>query len=593
MFMAIENKLREQTASIVKQLYESDVSPPDIVVNYTRKEFDGDLTVVVFPFTKLAKQSPEATGNAIGQQLKANMEEIATFNVIKGFLNLSFTSKWWLSFLRDTIQTEHYGFTKTQDQTVVLEYCGPNTNKPLHLGHIRNMVIGYASARLLATVGNHVHKVNIYNDRGIAICKSMAAWLRNDDEETPDNTGEKGDHLVGKFYVVYDSIYEQEVDELVAQGYTKEEARQNAPIYQEAQEMLRKWEAGDDDTLALWRKMNSWVYEGFEETYARLGVDFDKAYYESETWQKGKELVQEGLDQGVFFQQDDGSVWVDLTDAGLDKKLLLRSDGTSVYITQDLGTAELRYQDYGMDRSIYVVANEQDYHFQVLKETLKKLGKPYAEGIYHLSYGMVDLPTGKMKSREGTVVDADELIDQMIETAKATTQQLGKIDEMSREEAQRLYRIVGLGALKFFIIRVDPKKRMLFNPEESIDFQGQTGPFVQYTYARIQSVFRKAGASDSFQLPEDVSMQELEKELLVMLYQYPDTINEAGENIDPSMIANYVFNLAKLYNRFYGECPILKADDDVKAFRIALSEMTARVIKSGFSVLGIDVPERM
>lgn len=591
--MAIESKLREETARIVQQLYGSEVSPLEIVINYTRKEFEGDLTVVVFPFTKIARQSPEATGNQIGEQLQANMEEIATFNVIKGFLNLSFTETWWLSFLQEALQTENYGFDKMQDQTVVLEYCGPNTNKPLHLGHIRNMVLGYACANLLEAVGNEVHKVNIYNDRGIAICKSMAAWLRNGDEETPESTGEKGDHLVGKFYVEYDSIYEQEVDELVAQGYTKEAAQQEAPIYKEAQELLRKWEAEDEETLVLWRKMNNWVYQGFEQTYDRLGVDFDQAYYESETWQKGKELVQEGLDKGVFYQQDDGSVWVDLTDAGLDNKLLLRSDGTSVYITQDLGTAELRYEDYGMDRSIYVVANEQDYHFQVLKETLKKLGKPYAEGIYHLSYGMVDLPTGKMKSREGTVVDADELIDQMIETAKATTQELGKIDEMSQEDAEQLYRIVGLGALKFFIIRVDPQKRMLFNPEESIDFQGQTGPFVQYTYARIQSVFRKAGASDSFQLPEAVTMEELEKELLVMLYQYPDTIKEAGENIDPSMIANYVFNLAKLYNKFYGECPILKADDDVKAFRIALSDMTARVIKSGFNVLGIDVPERM
>ncbi len=590
--MTIETKLKTSTANIIKELYSAEFNASQIIINYTRKEFEGDFTIVIFPIAKHARKSPEEAGQEIGERLDEDLAEIAGFNVIKGFLNITLRNKWWLRFLRDALQTKDYGLAKSQNQTVVLEYCGPNTNKPLHLGHIRNMVIGYASASLLKTVGNEVHKVNIYNDRGIAICKSMVAWLRNGNGETPESAGQKGDHFVGEYYVEYEKIYEQEVQDLINKGYSPEEAQQEAPIYKEAQDTLRKWEAGDDETIALWSRMNGWVYEGFDETYKALGVDFDKAYYESETWRKGKELVQEGLAKGVFYKSNDGAVWVDLTDAGLDHKLLLRSDGTSVYITQDLGTAELRYKDYSMDRSIYVVANEQDYHFQVLKETLKKLGKPYAEGIYHLSYGMVDLPSGKMKSREGTVVDADELIEEMIETARQTTREIGKVDEMSADQAENLYRIVGLGALKFFILRVDPKKRMLFNPEESIDFQGQTGTFVQYTYARIQSVFRKAGTSVN-NLPKDLTLHELEKELLVMLYQYPDTIEEAGAELDPSMIANYIFNLAKLYNRFYGECPILKADEDVKTFRIALSELTARVIKSGFAVLGIEVPDKM
>lgn len=586
--------LQEKTREAVLVLYQHEVPISDIQLQLTRKEFEGELTVVVFPFVQVARNKPEVVGEAIGLYLKDHFEPVTDFNVIKGFLNLRLADAYWAKLLLSIADDLHFTAAAPTGQSIVLEYCGPNTNKPLHLGHIRNMVIGYSMAEILAAAGHEVHKVNIYNDRGIAICKSMLAWQLFGHGETPQSSGIKGDHLIGKYYVRFAQEHAKEVEELVAQGLDKEKAKQAAPLQQQAQEMLRQWENGDEAVLALWRTMNDWVYAGFEQTYQKLGVDFEKAYYESETYTDGRNMVLDGLEKGYFKQHADGSIWVDLTDMGMDEKILLRSDGTSVYLTQDLGTAQARFNDYQMDRSIYVVANEQEYHFNALKATLQKLGKPFADGIYHLSYGMVDLPTGKMKSREGTTVDADDLYDEMIQTAATTTQELGKSDGLNETEAQALYSMIGMGALKYFLLRVNPKKRILFDPQESIDFQGDTGPFIQYTHARIRSVHRKWTAAGKPTGEFDGPLSALERQLVLHLYRYPQVVQEAAADYDPSHIANYIFTLAKTYNRFYADHPILQGDDDgQKYFRVQLSQLTATIIQKGMRLLGIDVPEQM
>jgi arginyl-tRNA synthetase len=590
--MGIEALLREACVAGVQELYGAAVEGSTIQVGITSKEHEGDYTVVVFPLLRASKKSPETTANELGEYLKSKVSYVSGFNVIKGFLNLTIDDSFWLNFLKEEWQNDQFGKGEKKHVKIALEYCGPNTNKPLHLGHIRNMLLGYSLSNILAFDGNEEIKVNIYNDRGIAICKSMVAWQKFGNGENPDSAGLKGDHLAGKYYVEFDKAYKAEVKALVESGVKQEDAEKQAPLMQEAQEMLRQWEAGDTDVIRLWEQMNDWVYKGFFETYEKLGVNFDFNYYESRTYQLGRDMVREGLKQGVYFQKPDGSIWIDLTDKGLDQKVLLRSDGTSVYLTQDLGTAQLRYDDFKMDRSIYVVANEQDYHFKVLKLTLEKLGKPYAAGIYHLSYGLVELPHGRMKSREGTVVDADDLIDEMIASAEAQTKELGKIDDFTSEEANELYRTIGLGALKYFMLRVDPKKKMLFNPEESIELQGQTGPFIQYTYARIRSVLTKAGRGS--EMPDNYPLNEAEKEVLMQLYQYPATIRESAAQMDPSIITMYVYTLAKGFNKFYQEHSILKAEnEETKHFRMALAAFTATVIKSAMSLLGINVPERM
>lgn len=590
--MDIGLKIRETATKAVLSLYEQEIDAQSLSVEYTNKDHTGDLTLVVFPLLRYSKKKPEDTANDIGRFLKEFLPEIDDFNVVKGFLNLTLSDSYWLNFLKEEADNVDFGRQPDTGQRIVLEYTGPNTNKPLHLGHIRNMLLGYSIAEILEFGGNEVIKVNIYNDRGIAVCKSMLAWQKWGNSETPESSGIKGDHLIGKYYVMFDQKYKAEVKELMAAGKSEEEAEKLSPLMKEAQEMLRQWEAGDGAVLALWKQMNDWVYVGFNETYKAIGVDFQKNYYESETYLLGKDTVQEGLDKGVFYKKDDGSVWVDLTDKGLDEKILLRSDGTSVYLTQDLGTAQLRYDDFKMDRSIYVVANEQDYHFKVLKLTLEALDKPFAEGIYHLSYGMVDLPHGRMKSREGTVVDADDLIDEMIDAARKQTEELGKIEDFESDEAKNLYRMVGLGALKFFILRVDPRKRMVFNPEESIELQGQTGPFVQYAYARIKSVLGRADVEGS--VPEGYSLNEAEKEIISELYKYPETVADAAKNMDPSAIAGYAYNLAKTYNKFYQEHSVLSAEtEDAMKLRLTLSAFTAQVLASAFKLLGIEVPERM
>jgi arginyl-tRNA synthetase len=591
--MSLQLKIAKSVSEASLNLYGQSVDLGSIKVEVTNKDHKGDYTVVVFPLLKISKKNPELTANDLGNYLKKNLSFINDFNVIKGFLNLELSPSFWLEFLEKEFNDTDFGKGETKNKTIVVEYCGPNTNKPLHLGHIRNMLLGWSLTQILEFAGNKVVKVNIYNDRGIAICKSMVAWKRSGNGKTPESTGMKGDHLVGKYYVEYDRIIKKEIDGLVQQGMTKEEAEKKAPIYLEAVDTLRKWEGGDKETLELWKLMNEWVYKGFYETYEKIGVAFDKNYFESETYLLGKKIVEEGLNNGAFYKKNDGSSWVNLTDKGLDEKVLLRSDGTSVYLTQDLGTAQLRYEDFKMDTSIYVVANEQDYHFKVLKLTLEKLGKPYASGIYHLSYGMVDLPSGKMKSREGTVVDADELINDMLLTAEKHTLELGKIEGFNEIEAQELFRTIGLGALKYFILRVDPKKRMLFNPQESIDFHGQTGPFIQYTHARIQSILRKEKSTGK--LPVGKMLNDLEKEMIALLYLFPSVADEAARNYDPSAISNYTYNLAKTYNSFYHECPILKSDvpEDAKQVRLAISEMTANVLKTGLHLLGIKAPDKM
>ncbi len=584
--------IAQSVAKASATLYQQSIEPEKIKVEVTNKDHKGDYTVVVFPMLKISKKSPEATAEDLGNYLKDNTAFVSSFNVIKGFLNIELNNNFWLNFLSENYKNPLFGKGTPKTETIVVEYCGPNTNKPLHLGHVRNMLLGYSLSQLLAFAGNNVKKVNMYNDRGIAICKSMVAWKRNGNGETPENSALKGDHLVGKYYVEFDKIYKAEIENLIQHGISKEEAEKKAPVLLEAQEMLRQWEAGDAETLALWKQMNDWVYKGFFETYKKIGVDFDKNYYESETYLLGKKLVEEGLNNGSFYKRDDGSSWVNLTDKGLDEKVLLRSDGTSVYLTQDLGTAQLRYEDFKMDKSVYVVANEQDYHFKVLQLTLEKLGKPYAAGIYHLSYGMVDLPTGKMKSREGTVVDADDLIAGMITTAEAHTKALGKIDDFESDEAQNLYNTIGLGALKYFILRVDPKKRMLFNPEESIDFHGQTGPFIQYTYARIQSILRKENVSET--LPANYDFNSAEKEIIALLYQFPQVVEEAAKEYNPSAIANYAYSVAKTYNGFYHDCPVLKAETETaKHTRLAISALAAQVIKNALWLMGINAPDKM
>ena len=594
--MSIDNIISQATADAVKALYGLEMSADKIVPPSTKKEFEGNLTIVVFPFVKAAKKSPEATAQEIGEYLQQNCDAVKSFNVIKGFLNIVIEPAFWVSVLNHIAETPDYGFKAVtpESELVMIEYSSPNTNKPLHLGHVRNNLLGYSLSRIMTANGYNVVKTNIVNDRGIHICKSMLAWQKWGEGITPEKAGKKGDHLIGDFYVAFDKHYKAEVAELMEKGMSKEEAEKASPLMAEAHEMLKKWEAGDEEVSSVWRMMNEWVYAGFDETYKRLGVDFDKIYYESETYLEGKEKVLEGLEKGIMYRKEDNSVWADLTNDGLDHKLLLRSDGTSVYMTQDIGTAKLRYQDYPIDKMIYVVGNEQNYHFQVLSLLLDKLGFKWGKDLVHFSYGMVELPDGKMKSREGTVVDADDLMDEMISTAKETSAELGKLDDCSAEEADNISRIIGLGALKYFILKVDPRKNMTFNPKESIDFNGNTGPFIQYTYARIQSLLRKvteAGISETF---ANVTPQEKEITLIQRLADFPSVVEEAGKSYSPALIANYVYDLVKEYNQFYHDCQIMKeANEDLRAFRISLSRTVGNVIARATSLLGMEVPERM
>lgn len=596
--MSIDNIISSAVAEALKALYGVEVAASSIVPQTTRKEFEGNLTVVVFPYLKASKKAPEATAQEIGEYLVANCDAVKAFNVVKGFLNIVIEPKFWLNVLNHINETADYGFCAEtpESELVMIEYSSPNTNKPLHLGHVRNNLLGYSLSRILAANGYKVVKTNIVNDRGIHICKSMLAWQKWGNGVTPETAGKKGDHLIGDFYVAFDKHYKAEVKELEAQGMTKEEAEAASPLMQEARAMLRRWEAGDEEVRSLWRMMNEWVYAGFDETYKRMGVDFDKIYYESETYLEGKEKVLEGLEKGIMYRKEDNSVWADLTADGLDHKLLLRSDGTSVYMTQDIGTAKLRYQDYPIDKMIYVVGNEQNYHFQVLSLLLDKLGFKWGKDLVHFSYGMVELPEGKMKSREGTVVDADDLMDEMVNTAKETSMQLGKLDNCTQEEADKIASIIGLGALKYFILKVDPRKNMTFNPKESIDFNGNTGPFIQYTYARIQSVLRKAaeaGISEAYNA-DAVALNEKEVSLIQRLTDFPSLVEEAGRTYSPALIANYAYDLVKEYNQFYHDFSILREENaDVRAFRLNLSRTVGDIIKRAMWLLGIEVPERM
>ncbi len=596
--MNIELALAEELKNVLHELYQIDIQADASLVQPTRKEFEGDLTIVVFPYVKLARKAPDKVAKEIGDRLCERMDALTGYNVVKGYLNLSVADGYWLERLREGFADERYGlFAQREEAPVLIEYSSPNTNKPLHLGHVRNNLLGHSVSQILMACGHPVVQVNLVNDRGIHICKSMVAWLRYGNGETPESAHIKGDHLVGNYYVVFDKHYKEEQAELIAKGISEEEAAQQAPIMLEAREMLRRWEAGDPEVRALWEKMNQWVYAGFDETYARLGIHFDKTYYESNTYLLGKSLVQEGLDKGVFQRHEDGSVRVNLTDEGLDEKVLLRKDGTSVYMTQDLGTAQLRYEEFHPGKMIYVVGNEQNYHFDVLKLVLgKKLGKPFGDSIYHLSYGMVELPSGKMKSREGTVVDADDLMDDMFEEAKQSTESLGKFD-FQPDEAAALYEMVGLGALKYFILKVDPAKNMLFNPAESIDFNGNTAPFIQYTHARIRSLLRKAAEQSvnvADALPDGLSPEGEEKLIVKKLYQYPQVVLAAGENLSPALIANYVYDLAKQFNHFYQETPIMRETDAAKRLlRLQISQWVANTLRNGMKLLGIDVPERM
>ncbi|WP_081208896.1 arginine--tRNA ligase [Salegentibacter sediminis] len=592
--MSIQAKLSEKVKDAVKQLYEVEIDHTEF--QPTRKDFEGDITLVVFPMLKQVKTNPVKLGEDIGKYLQENVAEVARFNVVQGFLNIVLSDAFYLDFFNEIKDREDFGVLPPASDAkgIMVEYSSPNTNKPLHLGHIRNILLGYSVAEILKAAGNKSYKTQIINDRGIHICKSMLAWQRFGNGETPETAGLKGDKLVGNYYVKFDQEYKKEISELIAQGKTEEEAKAEAPILNEAKEMLRKWEAGDPEVVALWEKMNNWVYDGFEKTYKALGVDFDKNYYESETYLLGKDVVNQGLEKGVFYKKEDGSVWIDLTDEGLDEKIVLRSDGTAVYMTQDIGTAIQRVKDFDINGMVYTVGNEQDYHFKVLFLILKKLGYDWADYLYHLSYGMVDLPSGKMKSREGTVVDADDLIVEMTETARKISEELGKLDGYSEEEKEELYRIIGLGALKYYILKVDPRKRILFNPEESVDFQGNTGPFIQYTYARIQSIIRKANFDYSQPVAPGYELHQKEKELLKQLQLFPETLQLAAENHSPALIANYVYELVKEFNSFYQNVIILGAEDpSEKIFRVQLSKAVANVIKSGFALLGIQVPERM
>jgi len=597
--MKLEVKLQEAVIKAIEALYSQAVTPEQLSLQKTKKEFEGHYTLVVFPFLKMSRKGPEQTAQEIGEWLEKNTDEISHFNVIKGFLNLTVATPCWLDQLNEVNSTKNYG-TKEADENsplVMVEYSSPNTNKPLHLGHIRNNLLGFALSEVLKANGNKVVKTNIVNDRGIHICKSMLAWQKWGNGETPESSGMKGDHLVGDYYVLFDKHYKAELAELQAKGLSKEESEAQSALMAEARNMLRLWESGDMEIVSLWEKMNSWVYAGFDETYKRLGVDFDKIYYESQTYLDGKETVMEGLNKGTFYKKEDGSVWADLTADGLDHKLLLRSDGTSVYMTQDIGTAKLRFDDYPINTMVYVVGNEQNYHFQVLSILLDKLGFEFGKGLVHFSYGMVELPEGKMKSREGTVVDADDLIDEMIVTAKETSQELGKLDGVSEDEANNIARIVGMGALKYFILKVDPKKNMTFNPKESIDFNGNTGPFIQYTHARIQSVLRKA-AEQGISIPQtlgiDVPLNVKEENLVQLTADYAVIVKQAGDEYNPALIANYIYELTKEYNQFYHDYTILKEEDTrLRDFRLVLSQNVARIVKSGMSLLGIEVPDRM
>ena len=605
--MNIEQKLVASVMSGLKALYGQDVPAAQIQLQKTKKEFEGHLTLVVFPFLRMSKKGPEQTAQEIGEYLQANEPSVSAFNVIKGFLNLTIASSAWIELLNGIHADAKYGIVAATDNAplVMIEYSSPNTNKPLHLGHVRNNLLGNALANIISANGNRVVKTNIVNDRGIHICKSMLAWQKYGNGETPESSGKKGDHLIGDYYVAFDKHYKAEVKELMAkfqsEGMSEEESKAKAeaesPLMKEAREMLVKWEAGDPEVRTLWKKMNDWVYAGFDETYRMMGVTFDKIYYESETYLEGKEKVMEGLEKGFFYRKEDGSVWADLTAEGLDHKLLLRGDGTSVYMTQDIGTAKLRFADYPINKMIYVVGNEQNYHFQVLSILLDKLGFEWGKSLVHFSYGMVELPEGKMKSREGTVVDADDLMEEMIATAKETSQELGKLDGLTQEEADDIARIVGLGALKYFILKVDARKNMTFNPKESIDFNGNTGPFIQYTYARIQSVLRKAAESGIVipeQIPAGIELSEKEEGLIQMVADFAAVVKQAGEDYSPSIIANYTYDLVKEYNQFYHDYSILREENEaVKVFRIALSANVAKVVRLGMNLLGIEVPSRM
>ena len=605
--MKIEDRLAAAAADAVKALYGCEAAPGTLQLQKTKKEFEGHLTLVVFPFLKMSRKSPEQTAQEIGEYLKQHEPAVAAYNVIKGFLNLTIAPQIWIEMLNHIDADAEWGITKagTNAPLVMIEYSSPNTNKPLHLGHMRNNLLGNALANVMAANGNKVVKTNIVNDRGIHICKSMLAWLKYGNGETPESSGKKGDHLIGDYYVAFDKHYKAEVKELQAkyeaEGMDAEQAKakaeEEAPLMKEAREMLRKWEANDPEVRALWEKMNNWVYAGFDETYKMMGVSFDKIYYESQTYLEGKEKVLEGLEKGLFYRKEDGSVWADLTPEGLDQKLLLRSDGTSVYMTQDIGTAKMRFEDYPIDKMIYVVGNEQNYHFQVLSILLDKLGFKWGKDLIHFSYGMVELPEGKMKSREGTVVDADDLMETMIETARETSAELGKLDGLSKEEAENVARIVGLGALKYFILKVDARKNMTFNPKESIDFNGNTGPFIQYTYARIRSILRKAaeaGISLPETLPADIELNTKEEELIQKLADFRAIVKQAGTDYNPSILANYAYDLVKEYNQFYHDFSILREENEArKIFRLVLSKNVGKVVKLAMGLLGIEVPERM
>ena len=593
----MEKQIQLAVIAAIKELYGQEIPEKLATLQKTRAEFEGNLTLVVFPFLKMSKKAPEATAEEIGQYLKEHCSAISGYNVVKGFLNLSIGGNAWINVLNEIDANPHYGEKPVTDKSplVMIEYSSPNTNKPLHLGHVRNNLLGWSLAQIMTANGNKVVKTNIVNDRGIHICKSMLAWLKWGNGETPESSGKKGDHLIGDYYVAFDKHYREEVKELMAKGMSEEEAKNEAPLIKEAHEMLVKWEQNDPEVRGLWRKMNEWVYAGFDETYKALGVGFDKIYYESDTYLEGKEKVEEGLKKGLFYRREDGSVWADLTGEGLDEKLLLRSDGTSVYMTQDIGTAKLRFQDYPIDQMIYVVGNEQNYHFQVLSILLDKLGFKWGKDLVHFSYGMVELPNGKMKSREGTVVDADDLMQLMVDDALKTSQELGKFNDMSDEERKEIARIVGMGALKYFILKVDARKNMLFNPEESIDFNGNTGPFIQYTYARIRSILRKAEAEGLVAKTSDsISLNEKEIALIQKMSEYGAAVAQAGKDYSPSGIANYCYELTKAFNQFYHDYSILGAEtQELKQLRLALAKNVAKTIKNGMSLLGIEVPERM
>ena len=597
--MSIEVIIRDKIVEAIEKCYHQHIDPSLVQLQNTKKEFEGDVTVVVFPFVRMSKKSPEQTAAEIGDYLQQNVAEVNNYNVVKGFLNLGISSEYWVSVLNSASTSANYGITEPSESSklVMVEYSSPNTNKPLHLGHIRNNLLGFSLGEILKANGNKVVKTNIVNDRGIHICKSMYAWKMWGNGQTPESTDTKGDHLVGHYYVKFDQEYKKEIAALIEQGETKENAEQNAPSMLGAREMLLQWEARDPKTIQLWETMNKWVYAGFDVTYKELGVDFDKIYYESETYLFGKDEVLRGLAEGVFYQKEDSSVWADLTAEGLDQKILLRSDGTSVYMTQDIGTAKERFQDYAIDQMIYVVGNEQNYHFQVLSILLDKLGFEFGKGLHHFSYGMVELPQGKMKSREGTVVDADDLVAEMIEVSRKTSEELGKLEGYSPQQAAETYRMIALGALKYFILKVDPKKNMLFNPEESIDFNGNTGPFIQYTYARIRSILRKA-ADRNIELNRTVIINTepgaKELQIIKVISQFPVAVKEAGDGYSPALIANYIYELVKEFNQFYHEFPILaEENEEVRNLRLVIAETVGKTIKTGMKLLGIEVPERM